>query len=775
MMPSLLRRFFFTLTLLPAIAWAGPASWQPVNGTVPAAGFTVDGSNRLESLAFYNAVYLASEGATARMGWTGNFSLTCSPGSTSDAFKEDIRRRINYFRALAGMPADITFDQENAINAPQANSPKVGATVKKRTCAQAAAHMNAFSQFYFADLFSLNHTPLQGDRLCWSNAAWNGCYASNLTVGFFGPNAVDVYMADDDSTYDFSNNKSVGHRRWILYSRAIDMSTGDVPPGRYTDATGSYPILPANALYISSSPRPEEQSPKKFVSWPPAGFVPAPLFPVRWSLSYPGATFPTTAASISVTGPTGAVIPVTLLSTNAPELGDNSIVFQPTVTPTSGAEDLGYTVTITGMSGPGVPASYTWRSTFFNPTVLGTPISITGPAKPAASGSDYQCTAVPGSDGWDVQAGKLENAATFSENGDGATPQLTANTTGTYALLQGSASLNGLSFAPRSATKAMHLCFPLDESEPDYLPHNQSFQLTGEFLAGANSTLTFYEHFRWLFTVNRLSVEVSSDGGSRWAEVYGRNGAYTYIAPTTAVPNPTYNNTKWDTGWAARTVSLAAFDGQLIQIRFVLKHNNLSFDGPDIHHGCYIDDISVTNFRRFTPSPARFSNGPTFRFDSTLTGVPLVAGSSWLVRARPMIGGRLMGYTPPLTLVPQPPTGFEAAWPAFAGTPSGDADGDGIANFIEYAFALNPTVASASASLPQPELGADGLSLSFTPPAGLTDVNYTAECSSDLINWTPVSNSGTGSQRRFSVPVTPGQKCLIRLRVTQQGPAVTAP
>ncbi len=747
-------------------AAAKPETWTPEGGIVPVGGFVVDLQNRMESLAFYNAAYLASEGAAARIGWTGVLA-SCNIGTTAPAFREDVRRRVNYYRALCGLPS-VSFDAEPALNVQDPVKPQVAAVSTKRTCAQAAAHLNAYSNVFFSP-YNPTHDPTAANTACWSAFAWNGSQQSNLTIGFFGPKAVNVYMADDDLTDDRSNNVNVGHRRWILHSRARDMSTGDVPPGVYTDLSGSYPVLPANALYVIGQLEPAATAPRQFVSWPPAGYVPAPLMPLRWSLSFPDATFPSAPAAISLTGPTGNPIPVTVLSHNVTDQGDNSVVFQPPPLPAPGTADTTYRVTVTGMGGPGVPSSYSWETTFFDPDVLGVPLTLQGPGQPPASGADYQASAVPLAEGWEVQAGTLGAAAAYLENADGASPLITSDRTGSYPILQGPGSLDGIAFAPRSGTRSFHLCFPPDSSEIDYLPHSQSFALDASFVPAADSILTFHELFRWLFTVNRLSVELSADGGRRWTEIYGRDGSYVYT------PGPNYTSGLWDTAWRARSIPLAAWAGQVIQLRFILRPGSVSFDGPDLNHGCYLDDITLTNVQRFLPSPARQFPDRTFRFDSTLTGGPLVAGTPWLLRARPRIGTRFMGYSGPRIIVPLPPTGFESAWPALAARPAGDDDADGIPNLVEYAFDLNPTGHTPGGRLPQPVREGNQLILDFIPPGNRPDLTYAAECSADLIRWEPVPNTGAGNQRRFAIPLTPGENCLIRLRVTQQPGMAVAP
>lgn len=391
---------------------------------------------------------------------------------------------------------------------------------------------------------------------------------------------------------------------------------------------------------------------------------------------------------------------------------------------------------------------------------------------PSATGADYQFTAIPGATAYEVQAGTATAAANYVENAEAAAPEITLDKTGTYPLLQGAASLYHpgpppftTSFAPRSGARSFHLCFPKDESEIDYLPHPQSFSLNPEFIPTATSTLTFNELFRWLFTVNRFSVELSADGGSHWSEIYGRSGGDTYN------PNPSpdfrYDARYWDTAWKARSLSLAAWAGQSIRLRFILRPGAVSFDTDDIDHGCFIDDILLTSVQRLQAAPAIIKSGNSFRFDSQLTGSPPVAGTTYLLRVRPEVGTRLMGYSAFLAVVPKPPTGFEKAHPSLAAHPQGDADGDGIANLIEYAFALNPLSPTAGSVLPQPVLTPSGLSLGFAIPPGLTDLNYTAESSSNGEAWEPLLSQDHGSRRSFLLPVGSGKRAFLRLRVSQ--------
>jgi aryl-phospho-beta-D-glucosidase BglC (GH1 family) len=93
-----------------------------------------------------------------------------------------------------------------------------------------------------------------------------------------------------------------------------------------------------------------------------------------------------------------------------------------------------------------------------------------------------------------------------------------------------------------------------------------------------------------------------------------------------------------------------------------------------------------------------------------------------------------------------------------------DYDHDGIANLVEYAFALNPTSSSAGL-LPQPSLFGQEFRYHFTPPAGVSGVIYAAEWSENLSNWQPITNTGSAPLHIYSIPATGASPSFIRLRV----------
>jgi hypothetical protein len=75
-------------------------------------------------------------------------------------------------------------------------------------------------------------------------------------------------------------------------------------------------------------------------------------------------------------------------------------------------------------------------------------------------------------------------------------------------------------------------------------------------------------------------------------------------------------------------------------------------------------------------------------------------------------------------------------------TESGDADGDGVTNFQEYAFGLNPALSSSVNPITQPLNKTTG-NFQYTRLAS-TGLVYTVLTSTDLLTWTGGSNSQIG-------------------------------
>src|SRR5687767_8068125 len=80
-------------------------------------GFVVNTQDRETVRTFFNAMFYSGSGVAAN--WTGNLG-NCDPGTTSQAYQGAVLRRINFYRAMAGVPADVTFNAEYSAKAASA-------------------------------------------------------------------------------------------------------------------------------------------------------------------------------------------------------------------------------------------------------------------------------------------------------------------------------------------------------------------------------------------------------------------------------------------------------------------------------------------------------------------------------------------------------------------------------------------------------------------------------------------------------------------------------
>ena len=89
----------------PAPQWSVPQT--PPRPRPRKSGVSVDRHDRAATADFFKTVYLASQGIAT--GWDGN-RADCTPGSNSAAHAAATILRVNYFRAMAGLPGDIVLD-----------------------------------------------------------------------------------------------------------------------------------------------------------------------------------------------------------------------------------------------------------------------------------------------------------------------------------------------------------------------------------------------------------------------------------------------------------------------------------------------------------------------------------------------------------------------------------------------------------------------------------------------------------------------------------------
>jgi len=217
--------------------------------------------------------------STEDLGWSGDAD-ECVAGTISASALAKTLQRINYYRRLAKLTTEVTFD-----------------TSLTAMCQEAALMMHSNN--------ALMHDPPNSWK-CYSDDGKKAAGRSNLALGAHTSNAIALYMIDPGTS-----NYAVGHRRWILYSRAKEFGMGSTSR--------------AHSLYVVNNkiPAPENH---EYTAYPSQGFFPAPLVPDRWSLSIPGADFQ--EVKITMQNQEGESIPVAIQEVKN-GFGDNTIVWEP--------------------------------------------------------------------------------------------------------------------------------------------------------------------------------------------------------------------------------------------------------------------------------------------------------------------------------------------------------------------------------------------------------------------------------------------------------------
>jgi hypothetical protein len=318
---------FLATCLFPALCSAEvilgdpPAAPQSVVGLpgggpkpqIATGGFYVDTSSREQVRSFYRAIYPASDGVP--MNSTADVT-TCTPGTNSAAFQDAVARRINWFRAMAGLPAAVTLDAGNIAKNQQ------GAVIMSRNN-------------------KLDHHPTPA-WACYSGPGADAASNSNIALGVDGADSISGYMLDWGT-----NNFEVGHRRWLLYPQTQVMGTGDVPPVGTNMAANTTWVFDANYF----GPRPALRTP--YIAWPPSGYVPYQTVYPRWSFSLTNADFTNAIVTMTSNGVSIAVFQ----ENNAINYGENTVVWVPmglnqnnyfTVFPFNGSDTV-YGVTVSNI------------------------------------------------------------------------------------------------------------------------------------------------------------------------------------------------------------------------------------------------------------------------------------------------------------------------------------------------------------------------------------------------------------------------------------------
>jgi hypothetical protein len=595
-----------------------------------ASGFSVNHADRNDVVAFWHAVYQASEGYENRIHWTGNYSG--NNGTVADAFVDDVARRLNYFRAMCGLPADATVNTDSKVVINSSDAFKPSASTLKSTAAQDAALMLArnYNPSNGSNL-AFTHTP-SSNLIGWSVAAWNAASNGNLGFGVYGPGAITEYMIErlSGGVSTSSWNTQVGHRRWNLYPKATTFATGDQP------GTANFETPPMNVFYVipNSSELREDPAPD-FVTYPAAGFCPVNINANFWSLSRAGADF--SNASVRMTDSQGLAVPIKSLS-RSNGYGDPALIWEvgDAAAVESTYNDTLFNVRVSGIAGTGIPASYNYSVTLINPDRLTSNQAISGPAtlRPNQSGS---FTFTPPAGAESLRVGTfLKKSTAWKENAEvPASAKVIDGTAASYSLMVKPSSIQG--FGTVAGTTSFRLTFPVGFDIIKRAVPEQWFELNRDIIANSKAKLNFQFRRGYMSTSSTLVVEMSSNGGVTWKA----------LGP----PIKGVSNTKFDLAVTTTSRQLPS-SSTPIRIRFRYFASNGSIythqDAPKSPTGIFIDEIACTGCSWLVPKKVSTLSAVAtgFIFNSATAGSTLVGGSKWYLMQRAKLGGKWFPYGP---------------------------------------------------------------------------------------------------------------------------------
>jgi len=500
--------------------------FQPVTG-----GFAVNTDLREEVRSFYNAIYSTSDNVPQDT--TADVS-GCTPGHNSNPFQQAELRRINWFRAMAGLPASIYLDPIDNWGSQQMAVLESANNVLDHNPTNTYDCYNTFAAMYAG-----------GDQ----------------SLGADGAEATKNFI------WDFgAKNNEVGHRRWLLYPQETVMGVGDVAetPG-HAAANLTFVFDPA-----SFGTRPATRQP--YVAWPPEGYVPYQVVYPYWSFALTNASF--TNATVTMTS-NGVPVSVAIQPYQV-GFGENTIVWVPmgldattegTSFPFSGTDTV-YSVTVGNIRFNGATISYSYNVTVFDPAVPGAdyiPPAVLGTNQPTANAPNIYSAVAP----------KDPHVTSYNF--------LTAQLVSGNLVDNANNGLTNFNLSPLANYSVVTTepfgsgnCFNLEHYDTNYLP--QLFQLNKELFPATNATLTFQSELGFASPDEVARVQVSADGGANWKDLYTQPG-----------------NDSYESSFTQHTLSLSNYAGAPILLRFNFDFQGGSFYNSGFPIGWFFTGIVLTN------------------------------------------------------------------------------------------------------------------------------------------------------------------------------------
>jgi M6 family metalloprotease-like protein len=399
-------------------------------------------------------------------------------------------------------------------------------------------------------------------------------------------------------------------------------------------------------------------------------------------------------------------------------------------------------IRVSGFSAPG--ATMTYNLTTLVPTVLTN----------SAGSANYTVSWAPTTDAvrYEIQEGVPTTTSSFTEGFEDADLFhenwiVSGAQRSTGGAQQGSTSLV---LSANFGGKRWNIC--------QFIETRKSFSLQ------ANTSISFYYLCKLSSGNGSLKLQATSDDGKTWRTLWTHGGGYV--------------NTWSLVNISTLQITGAGFTiGQSLKFRFVLVSHFINGWTGFPSYGWAIDTFTINN----TTVPA-YNSWNTLSANVATTSYPITGKSngsySYRVRAS-RDGSTFSKWSQPQKVEVFVQGGYSSwaggvNWAGQDPTHAADPDGDGIRNFLEYAFGSNPLVADA-VHLPSLHIESEGgtrfLVLVYRKNKSAPELTYTVESSTNLVAWqtenlTETTLSEDALIRTVSVrKELSGQREFLRLRV----------
>ncbi len=291
----------------PAVVELDPA---PAQLAFSESNLWVDTSDREAVIALVESW---DDTTPASLDWTGDHDQ-CEAGESSQLLREQTIDRVNFYRALAGVPALVAENSEFSDKAQ-------------------------FGALTMSAQGELSHEPTP-DFECLDELGVEAAANSNLYLGRTGPEAIDGYIEDPGET-----NNVVGHRLTVLHPPTRQMGVGHSSASGDRFASNVLWVFDDNVFADWGTIRETED----FVAWPARGYITEELVYPRWSFSQDDSRFANATVEMTVNG---QPIPLTVVArtSDTQQVPPPVIVWEPQIDFESlSGVDTDFEVTVSGV------------------------------------------------------------------------------------------------------------------------------------------------------------------------------------------------------------------------------------------------------------------------------------------------------------------------------------------------------------------------------------------------------------------------------------------